>query len=315
MKRIVALALAVLSLSLSPEAYAEPIKLTGEVSVRYERDTADNNRDVSGTAHTLKLLGETELGAGWSVYARLGAQYATEPGIGDFNSDAYRQDKKAVVSLDQFGVIYKADSLVYKIGRQDATVGTTALLYSKSESNIGKHSFVDGVTVSGAVGKTELSALIAQEDSAGLHENKIYAIRAGYRLRENLSYGFTLGHYQADSESTKHLAMDGTYKFGKYSLTAEIAKSNSNANNKAYAVIWNYGMDEKTAVYVTGFRVEAKGDMGTQSDFDNDNRGVYYGITHKLSEATGLEFVYKKQKTISNHENNTKFEATFNQAL
>ncbi|MEN6414571.1 MAG: hypothetical protein ABFC84_17675, partial [Veillonellales bacterium] len=232
--------------------------------------------------------------------------------LADYNTAAYRDGKKSVIGLDQFGLTYTRDHMVYKIGRQDATVGTTALLYSRSDSNVGKHYFVDGISASGKIGAMDISALLAQEDNAGPDNNRIYAIRTGYSPRDDFNFGLTLGRYHYDGgENTNHWAVDGTRSFGKHSLTAEYAKSNSSNENKAYAATWNYNCDAKTALYITGFRVETNGDMGQQSDFDNDNRGVYYGVTHQFSDADGVELTYKQQKTISGGQDNTKFEATF----
>jgi len=313
MKKLMAIVVAGISLYQVPVVLAGPVNMTGEVSAKYERDTGDGVAASSSMIYTTKLMGEADFGAGWSGYVRLGAQHLTNSGFGDFNTNpgGYDSDKKSVIALDQFGLLYKVDNLVYKLGRQDVGVGKTALLYSRADSNIGKRNFVDGLTVAGTVGVTEISALVAQEDNADSFDNKVYAIRAGYSPRENLNWGLTLGRYQGPNiESTNHIAVDGTCKFGKSSLTAEFAKSNSDVDNKAYAATWNYGFSDKTAVYITGFRVETNGDMGKQSDFDNDNQGFHYGITHNLSAVDSLEVVYSAQKTISGGEHNKKLEAT-----
>lgn len=314
MKKTIAIVLTGVSLSMSSMAFAaEPVKLSGDFSVKYERDTARGDSTTSGTMHTFKLMSETDLGDGWSLYARLGAQYATQPTLSDYNVDnVYGVDRNWVAALDQFGLNYKGGNIIYKLGRQDVTVGTTALLYSRADSNIGKRTFVDGLTAAGTMGIVDLAAVIAQEDNAGSKDNKIYAIRTGFNPSQNLNWGFTLGRYQdSDDGSTNHWAVDGTYKFGKNSWTAEYTKSSSSIDDIAYAANWNYGFDDKTAVYITGFRVETNGDMGKQSDFDNDNKGIYYGVNYKLSDADGVEVVYKDQKVISSGQKNTKFEATF----
>lgn len=301
------------SLSMASVALAaEPVKVSGDISVKYERDTFEGIPSDSGTMYSVKLMGEAELGSDWTLYARLGAQHATNPLFADFNTDAYAADKKTVVALDQFGLIYKADDFTYKLGRQDVAVGATALLYSRPESNIGKKQFVNGITVSGTSGVTDLSLVAAREDNVvGNSNNKLYAIRAGYSPRENLSLGLTLGRYSSE-ESTNHWAVDGTYKLGKSSLTAEHTKSSSSDSNKAYTMTLNYNFNDKTSTYITGFRVEANGSMGGQSDFDADNHGTFYGISHKMTDAASLEVVYKDQKTIGTGEKNTKFEATIN---
>lgn len=305
-----------LSFSATQVVNASPINLTGDVSVKYEHDTAEIDPDVSGTTYHFRLNAEQDLGSGWSLYARLGAQYATNPLLSDYNLDAYGSNKKSVVALDNFGVNYKNEKWAYKLGRQDAAVGKAALLYSRSDSNVGKRNFVDGITASGTIGAAEVSALFAQEDNVGGQDSKIYAIRTGYNLSERFNWGLTMGRYQDSANaSTNHWAIDGTYKIGKNTFSVEYTQSSNSTENKAYAAVWNYGFDDKTAIEVTNFRVETNGDMGKQSDFDNDNKGFYYGINHKLNDAESLELVYKDQKTISNGEKNTKLEATFSHSF
>jgi hypothetical protein len=301
-----------LSFSMTAVALAAPVDLTGNIVIKYERDTAAGDPSTAGMMYNMTLNGETDIGSGFSLYARLGAQYATQPSLSDYNLGAYGTNKKSVLSLDEFGLKYKQDNFVYKLGRQDLTIGVTNLLYSRPDSNIGKHNFVDGISAAGKMGVLDIAAVAAQEDNVGSEDNKLYAIRTGYKATENFNYGLTLGRYQVeDGESTNHWAVDGTYKVGKHSVTAEYTKSNSTVDNKAYDVSWNYGFDDKTAVYITGFKVETNGDMGQQSDFDNDNRGTYYGIIHSLNDADSLEVVYKDQKFISSGQRNTKVEATF----
>lgn len=57
--------------------------------------------------------------------------------------------------------------------------------------------------------------------------------------------------------------------------------------------------------------MENNGDIGRQSDFDNGNKGSYYGITHKFAESDFLEIVYKDQMVISSSQNNPKLEAIY----
>jgi hypothetical protein len=300
--------LAGLILGLATAAYAGPVKVTGDVSVKYEKDTTAGEPDSSAMIYSLTLMGEADLGSGWSLYARLGTQGLSHPGLGDFNTDYYGEDEETIVALDQFGLIFKDEKLTYKLGRQDATVGTTALLYCRTD--LGRKAFVDGLSVAGTIGKTEVSALLAQEDNLdGTSKNKVYAIRTGFSPKENFNWGLTLGRYQDSiNGSTNHWAIDGTVTFDKNSVTGEYTQSNRNTDNKAYAITWNYEYNDKTAFYVTGFRVEAQGDMGGQSDFDNGNRGWYYGMTHKLSEDADMEIVYKDQRDIGSGLKNTKLE-------
>ena len=292
---------------------AYPLKITGNFGITYERDTSDDEQAIDGTTYALKLLFEQDLGSGWLAYVQLGGEYATEPWLADFSTadDAYGPDRKSVVALDQYGLVYRTGQMVYKLGRQDAAVGKTTLLYSRANTYMGKHRFVDGLTSNGTVGNVELAAIVAQEDDPGHQINKLYAVRTGYNVSKRLNCGLTWGRYQySNGISTGHWAVDGTYSFGKNILTAEYAKSSSSVLNKAYAVTLTHEFDDRKSVYTTFFRVEQNGDMGGQSGFDNDSQGIYYGLSWELSETDYLDIVYRDQKLISSGRNNNKFIAT-----
>jgi hypothetical protein len=303
--------LAGLSLLAAPVAYAGPVTITGEATVKYERDTMQGDPDVSGTMSTIKLNAEAELGSGLSLFGRLAAQRATQPGLADFNPAAYAANTKSVVALDQFGLLYKADNLTYKLGRQGVAIGTEALLFKRDDDGVGKHVFVDGLTVDGKIGAVDFAAYAVREDNeSGNTRGKLYAVRTGYSPTEKLNWGLTLGRYQNEAAgNTNHWAVDGKYEIDKHSFSAQYTKSSANADNKGYVMNWTYDFDGKTAVSLIAFRMEANGAMGGQSEFDGDNRGFYYGLTHKLSEAASLELVYKDQRQISDGRKNSKFEA------
>lgn len=320
-KKVVAMLLAGATLTMTTAAFAE-VKFSGDVSVKYEKDTEDGQDDASANISTLRITSEADLGSNWSFYTRLGGQRISKAGFGDFNTSsaddgyngAYSEGKRSVITLDQFGFTHAGKDFTYKIGRQDVAVGTTALLYSRADSNIGKHNFVDGITANGKSGIVDLALVAAQEDNAADNaDNRVYALRAGYSPSERLNYGVTLGRYQnrADGgESTNHWAVDSTYTLGKSSLTAEYTKSNSDSENKAYAASLGYDFDGKNAVSFTYFRVETNGDMGGQTDFENGQKGIHYGVTHQFDATTGLELVYKDRKFLSDGIKNTAFEAT-----
>lgn len=311
MKRLAGILLSGLMLVGAVEANATPVQATGDVSVKYERDTAAGEPDQSGMIYTLKLMGEAGLGLpGWSLYARLGVQSLSRPWLEDFNREYYGADDKEVAAIDQFGVIYKDKTLTYKLGRQDAVVGTSALLYCRVDG-VGKKTFVDGLSVAGTLGAAEISALLAREDNpAGTPKNKIYAVRTGFSPEENFNWGITLGRYDADEDGTNHWAIDGTVKFDRSSLTGEYTQSNSDTANQAYAIAWNYDADAKTSFSITNFRVEEHGDMGGNSDFDNGNRGWCYSLTHNLRDDASLEIEYSDQREINSGAKNTSLEAS-----
>ena len=311
MKTYIATIMTGLMFAMMPVGTAAPMEISGDVSVKYETDTAENTATESGMMYTLTLKGEKKIGKGLSLYGRLGAQYASNPILGDYDLSVYGQDTKAVATIDQFGLIYKSNKLVYKLGRQDIAVGVTELLYNRPETNVGNNAFVDGLSITGSSGVIDLSGIVARENSIWLPNNSLYAMRAGYSLSKNANVGLTLAQYQYYNEdNSNHWAVDGTVASGKNSLTAEYTQSNKSEENKAYAITWNYQFTDKTALYVTNFRVEANGDMGKQSEYDNNNRGFYYGITHSFNDKLSLEVVYKDQVALADNTKNTKMEVT-----
>ena len=140
---------------------------------------------------------------------------------------------------------------------------------------------------------------IAQEDNERAVDNHLYAIHGTYDVNKRMQVGATLGRYvYADDsgQNTTNGAVDAAYKFKKSTFTSELAKSNADKDNKAYAVTWNYAFNDKTAVYVTAFRVEPYADMGQQSDFDNNvgrlNEALRRGFTRPGSNK---KYSFKKQ--------------------
>ena len=312
MKKILAMIVLGSTLLTGPVAMADPVEFSGDASMAYKRNTYnDGTPDESGPIYTLKVMAKLKLGDGWSAYTRFGAQRSRVPALGDFDYEGEYAGDKSVAALDQFGFTYEKNDLTYKLGRQDVTVGTTALLYSRSDSNIGRRNFVDGLTVNGKAGAVDLFVLAAKEDNADNTDSKVYAVRGGYNLTPDLNVGLTLARFKGDgADSSNHWAVDSTYTYGKNTWTAEYTKSNLSGDNKAYAAVWNYDFDGKTAVALTGFRVENQGDMGGQSDFDNGKRGVHYTVTHNLQKNLSMEVVYKDQKTIETGVKDTALEAT-----
>lgn len=316
MKKIMAVLLAGMTLSVAAPVFAaDPVHWEGDVSVKYEKDTQDIEvgDSNSGVVSTFRLKAEADLGSGWSLYSRLGAQYTSQAGIYDINPDQYGDSKKGVLAIDQFGFNYKTDNLTYKLGRQDVTIGTTALLYSRPDSNIGKKAFVDGLTINGTVGKVDIAAVAAKEDNpSGMDKNKLYAVRAGYAPSDIFNWGVTLGRYADETNgNTNHWAVDGTYTYGKSSLTAEFTKSNEDEQNKAHAITLNYNFDDKTSAYVTAFRVGENGSMGGQTDFDANEHGMHYGMAYNMTSRDALEVVYKNKKTNDTGAKDNSLEVTY----
>ena len=311
MKNLLAAIFAGIVFSITPVAAASPLEISGTATLKYESDTADNTPTESGMMYSLTLRGEQPISQNLSLFAVLGAQYAGNPVLADYNQNSYFQDTKIVVALDRFGLLYKQKNLTYTLGRQEAVIGATALLYSRSETNIGKYGFVDGLSIQGSIGSINISAIAARENNLWLANNSLYSIHTGYYLSKNFNLGVTWAKYQPqDASATQHWAADATTNWGKSRVTVEYVQSDFASDNKAYAITAGYDFDGKTALYVTNFRVEANADMGAQSDFDNSNRGFHYGIIHTFNDNLALEAVYKDQFFLPDNSKNAKLEIT-----
>ncbi len=310
MKKIIAAMVLGTSLVTTSVVGANPVTMNGETSAKFVREHEEGSFTQSGMVYTLTLLAEAEVAKNMSFYTRLGAQHTRANQVGsDFNTDVY-PSKRSVLAIDQYGFILKQEGFTYKLGRQDAAVGATGLLYSRANSNIGKRSFIDGLSVAGTAGSANITALLAREDNIS-DKNRVYAVRTGFSPSEQWDFGVTLGRFQNTSaDSTNHWALDGTYKLGKNSWTAEYSHSNSSVDNKAFALVWDYAADSNTNLSITNFRVGANGDMGGQSDFANNTNGIHYGIKHALKENTSLELVWKDEENRSTDAKLTTFEAT-----
>ena len=170
------------SFLLLASAEASPLRVTGDFSTTYEKDSYSDQPTISGLTNTLRLMFEKDLSSNWSAYTRLDWEYTSQPALADFNTanDAYGPERQAVTALDQFGLIYRTPNLTCKIGRQEASIGKTELLYSRPATYIGRTYFVDGVTAAASAGKWEFDFIAAREDNPGRQTNKLYALRTGY---------------------------------------------------------------------------------------------------------------------------------------
>lgn len=300
---------AVLLFFLPSFVFAAPPEFSGNAVIHFDSLHAAGSPVKSGTAYSLTLRGEQILDPDFSLFLRVGAQYAGNPAFADFKPGDSHQDRKTALDIDQFGLIYNRGSLKYVLGRQSASVGVTCLLYNRSDDNIGRNAFVDGFSVAGTIGRFDLSAIVAQENSIWRKSSRLYAFHGGSKLSRELSVGLTIAGYRdINAGSSSHWAADAAWTRGRHTFTAEFSRSDRKTANQAHALKWTYDFDKKTSLQVTSFRVEANGDMGGQSDFDNNNRGFHFGIVHAVSDKLTLEAIYKDQVALTDRTKNDKME-------
>jgi len=311
--------LVVLFTLVSSVAFADPVDLTGQVSTQYRFNNVNGNDGSHNNVTTLILNAKANLAPNFELYARFGAQGVSGPNQNywsgrNFNSVDYKGNFAA--DIDQFGFIYKNSGATYTVGRQGLYLGQTGLLYDDTFL-IGKHQFVDGVTATDTFGKVNVTGVIAQEDRIGTGtntDNKIYAISGTYSPFKPLVLGATLADYSVvNGHSTNHYAVSGAYTYDKAVFSAEVAGSSATNRNSAYDYGVNYNVSPKASVFVTKFKVEANGDIGGMTTFDNltnGEQGLYYGVNYKFASNTNMNILMVNDKSLGDGTKNTSFRGT-----
>lgn len=307
-KRLLAAAVAATVVLSTASVFASPVEFDGTASYRYRVDKNETTSDEKGSIFKVILNAKTNVAENLDVYARLGVMHLTNANVG---SDFTTAGKTSKGALDQFGFNYNNAGFNYKIGRQSATIGATALLYNNNYY-VGRHSMVDGINVTGKTGATSIDFIAAEEDKAGSNDNRLYGLRASYSPAKDWVVGATLAKYDyAGASDTNHWAVDASYTSGKATYFGEFTKSNASDANRAYDVGVSYAFDDKNTAYVIAYNVQANGDMGAMTDFENNGKGFYYGLDHKFDKSTTGSLFFRQRSVVDGASNdNTSFRAT-----
>jgi len=296
----------------------EKVTIDGTASYRYRSDTNTVNGDKDNNIYKFILNAKTKAAKNVDIYARLGVSGVTSLTVGQ---DYVDTSKHFVAGIDQYGINYSNAGWNYKVGRQDAYIGATSLLYS-SLAYVGPESMVDGVRITGKTGATNIDFIAAQEAYRGTtNDNRLYAVRGSYSPAKDWTVGATLGRYDyrdGVTSDTNHWAVDASYATGKATIFGEYGKSNADTQNSTYDLGVNYGFDKKNSAYVIYYNNGVNGDMGScsaagpgGSDFEPGYKGFYYGVDHKFTDTTSLGLFYRDMKSkINSAEKDTSFRAT-----
>lgn len=309
MKKVVLLAVAAATVMSSSVAMADPVELDGKIAIQYRANTNEEKGNQDAAKYTFTLNALSKLNEHFDLYARLGAQYVTTKGFGN---DFAAGDKNGYASIDQWGFIYKNAGVDYKVGRQAVTLGETALLYN-SAPYIGNDKFADGVTATLKSGVTDLKVVAVREARDYNNSNKLYAVQASYKPAKDWKVGGVVAQYDYEDPAVKdttHWAVNAGYTMGKAGLVGEYTKSSADAQNAAHAYGVTYDFDAKNSASVYAFSVSPNGDIGGWTDFDPGEKGIYYGIDHKINKDATFSLFYKDNKSITTDKNNTSFRAT-----
>lgn len=315
MKKTLASAVALCVLATAGVAAAAELTTSGDVNFQYRWNTKAGDVDRDGSRFLFRLNATADVAKNLDFYARyayegLGNDRKTG-GLADFDQGYYGEKNVSVV--DRFGFDYKNAGYSVKLGRQGATIGGTALLYS-TEGYMGINvGAIDGVSINAKSGVTSINAIAGTEWNSGADkDNQVYGLRASYSPAKDWTAGATLAQYKVDNgDTTSYYAVDAAYSLGKANFSGEYAKSSADDKNNAYDIGVAYTFNKKVSAFATYFRVEENGDMGAWTDFDNNQKGMYYGVGYQFDKKTSLNLFYKNNQALNDDaDSNTSFRTT-----
>lgn len=303
--------------------FADPIEFSGKIAYQHRQNTDDGVSDSSGNRWQFILNGTApELAKNIDLYFRIGGEKFNGTGsLRDFEvfpgQDA---DDKTVFALDQFGFNYKNAGWNYKIGRQSSFIGATGIIYDDTGA-FGKHTFGDGITITGKTGATDIKVSAVESDFYG-SSPKLYSAAASYNATKDLTVGGTFArvtdapHTNAGKDLNIWAVNAGYNLSDKVNVYGEYAKSNADDNDKAYAFGGTYSIDKKNTFWTVYSHVEKGASYASEPEgvqattFDYGRKGMYYGVDHQFDKTTSLSLFYKDMKDLDDGDNHTSFRTT-----
>jgi len=287
-------AMMLLSASTAMAATFPEFDFNGDIKTHYRWETKTGAADTEGGKVWFRLNATSEVAKNVNFYTRLTTQRLTGDNIGaDFDDKHYHADHAN--TLDRIGFVVNGKDFKATIGRQGATLGGLALLYSTDGylgTNMGA---IDGVAIAGKSGATNVKVVVGEQWDDKAADTKLYAVDASYSPAKDLTVGGTLMQIDAAND-TNFWAVNGAYTTGKATWLGEYGKSDTDANDTAYALGVTYGFDKKNSAYVFYSKVES--DFGW-TDFDANMKGMYYGFSHKMTKDYTVDFFYKNMEYLT----------------
>jgi len=279
----------------------------GSVVTQYRWDTAAGAADTNGGRIFFRLNANSELSKNVDLYARFAAEGLSGDKFGWDYAPAYYNNSSAV-ALDRFGIIIKGKDFTYKIGRQDGMLGQ-GLLYDSTPYMGSDTAALDGLIAWGKSGATNLTFVATRV--WGHYDPNIYAyaVDASYSPAKDWKIGGTLSQLNG-ANITNFWAVNTAYTAGKATFGAEYGGSDDAGKNTAYAVSANYNFDDKNSGYVIYSKVGATASMAGFTTYDSDGKGMYYGISHKISKDCTGSLFYKDMKKVSDDSKYSSLRAT-----
>lgn len=260
------------------------VKLSGSVNLEFRNDRLDAPKQpVKGYKTLVMLNGESNIvknldGYFRASYERFSNDAATAL-FKDFVGDRYSG------TVDAFGLKYSNSGYKYVLGSQSFTLGNTGILYDNGF--VGSHALPYALSVTGKLGAIDLSAIIGQTNYQSGTEAKLYVTQGTCAIGSKATVGTVLARvdYGVNIGSHNYYTVNSTYAPVKdLTFSAEYLKSDYSQNNKGYAAVVDYKVDEKNSLRAALWRVE-----WNASIFDN---GLGYMTTY-WADAKGHTFIWK----------------------
>lgn len=283
----------------------------GSILTQYRWDTDDSSTDKNGGRIFFRLNATSDLSKDVSVFARFAAEGLNGDKFSqDFDPGHYSQGGAA--SIDRFGIIVKGKDFTYKFGRQDGMLGQ-GLLYDSTTYMGTQKAALDGLIAWGKTGATNLTFVLTRVWGDYANDINAYAIDASYNPTKQWKIGGTLSKLDnvgVPARDTNFWAVNTSYTAGKAVFGAEYGQSSADSANKGYAISANYNIDEKNTAYIIYSKVEDNMSMADFTAYDDNGKGMYYGLNHKISKDCDASLFYKDMKNITSNQKYTSLRAT-----
>lgn len=275
--KLIAFAVIVLIFCTTGLSWAEPLKVTGDVRIRYQDRSGDVDSSRAPGDHTITRIRvnmETEIVPRLNVYARLAMEQAA--GL-HHNNGLY--DTAGV--FDRWGAEYKFRGGSIRLGKQDVVLGPDGLVMTTLIDAVGRDNQLTGATVKLNTFPNTTVKLVGGQLGSGLFQPlnglkaNLYAAQIDRRLDRTLAVGVTWRRTAAIDNYSSFMAEHIGYgaEFDTYSVFAnyyldkstalytEIGRSSSKTDNNAFSLGAAHRFDNKNSISLNYFKQDAKAVM------------------------------------------------------
>lgn len=276
-----------------PVAQAAPLTFDGETVVKYEtiRYHTEGIQDVAHTQRTLRLTFHQPVSSTTEAFLRFGHQSYTDS-----------EEKETKKGLDQYGLLFKTDTLTAKLGSQDTYLGAFGVMFDNS-SNVGE-GMLTGIDLRYKQSRLEYHLAAGSLDASLFDDGKSRPLTGG-----ELAYFAGSTRFMASYLHIPDLAKPAS-DFSGFSINApqgkaewitEYVHSSAASANQAFLFGLTYQPRLGQAVKIvcgeiqTNAVPEGKSSLG---GYDNGIRGFQAGLFQALTLHDSIMLKYSQVHTI-----------------